>query len=66
MINETFQARDGMPPELFPPGIPIYTGHYHKPHTVQGTEIHYVGSPYQGGQGVNNGQPCRLTSSPTR
>jgi hypothetical protein len=27
--------------------IPTYTGHYHKPHTVPGTRITYVGSPYQ-------------------
>ena len=27
--------------------VPTYTGHYHKPHTVPGTRITYVGSPYQ-------------------
>ena len=60
-MNERFQARDGLDPELFrvdrpasgpgsesvAPSIPTYTGHYHKPHTVPGTRITYVGSPYQ-------------------
>lgn len=48
-LNDAFQARDGLPPRLFPGGVPTYTGHYHKPHTVPGTAIRYVGSPYQGG-----------------
>lgn len=47
-LNEAYQAREGLPPASFPPGIPVYTGHYHKPHTVPGTNVHYVGSPYQG------------------
>ncbi|BDA43191.1 hypothetical protein COCOBI_04-2030 [Coccomyxa sp. Obi] len=46
-VNETFQAREGFTPDLFPGGVPIYMGHYHKPHTVQGTNIQYVGSPFQ-------------------
>jgi hypothetical protein len=46
-MNETFQARDGVRPELFPPDLPTFTGHYHRRHTVEGTNIHYVGSPYQ-------------------
>ena len=47
-VNETFQAREGFPPELFPEHVPVYMGHYHKPHRVQGTSIEYIGSPYQG------------------
>jgi len=47
-LNDACQARDGIPPSLFPKGVPVYTGHYHKPHTVAGTSIRYVGSPYQG------------------
>ena len=56
-MNESFQARDGLDPSLLSPGfsaadahtggIPVYTGHYHKPHTVPNTNITYVGSPYQ-------------------
>ncbi len=46
-LNDACQARDGVPPNLFPNGVPVYTGHYHKPHTVAGTSIRYVGSPYQ-------------------
>ena len=47
-VNETFQAREGFAPDLFPEEVPVYMGHYHKPHTVQGTGIEYIGSPYQG------------------
>ncbi|GAB4817224.1 hypothetical protein N2152v2_004270 [Parachlorella kessleri] len=47
MMNDAFQAHDGVPPSLFPPGLHVYTGHYHKPHTVEGTSIRYLGSPYQ-------------------
>ena len=46
-VNETFQAREGLEPALFP-AVPSYLGHYHKPHTVRNTSIRYTGSPYQG------------------
>ena len=66
-MNETFQARDGIDPDVFrlassgeggggegegggegDSNSPrVFTGHYHKPHTVPGTRITYVGSPYQ-------------------
>ena len=66
-MNERFQARDGLDPELFRSHPPeraraeraraaarairirprVFTGHYHKPHTVPGTRITYGGSPYQ-------------------
>ena len=46
-VNETFQAREGLEPALFP-AVPSYLGHYHKPHTVRNTTIRYTGSPYQG------------------
>ncbi len=47
-VNETFQAREGFSPDLFPEQVPVYMGHYHKPHKVQNTNIEYIGSPYQG------------------
>ncbi|KAL0033719.1 hypothetical protein WJX77_002381 [Trebouxia sp. C0004] len=47
MMNESFQAKEGLPPDLFPKHVPTYTGHYHKPHTVADTNIRYIGSPYQ-------------------
>ncbi|KAL3150757.1 hypothetical protein ABBQ32_000532 [Trebouxia sp. C0010 RCD-2024] len=47
MMNEAFQAKEGLPPDLFPDRVPTYTGHYHKPHVVENTNIQYVGSPYQ-------------------
>jgi hypothetical protein len=46
-LNEAHQARHGMAPDAFPPRTPVYTGHYHTPHTVPGTAITYVGAPYQ-------------------
>lgn len=48
MMNEAFQAKAGLEPDLFPDDVPTYTGHYHKPHTVANTKITYIGSPYQG------------------
>lgn len=48
-MNAAYQAHNGLPPDIFPEAIPVYTGHYHLPHTVAGTSITYVGSPYQGG-----------------
>ncbi|CAD7699660.1 unnamed protein product [Ostreobium quekettii] len=38
---------DGIHPDSFPPDVHVYSGHYHRPHTVKGTNIRYVGSPYQ-------------------
>lgn len=47
-VNERFQAREGFEADLFPGGVPVFMGHYHKPHTVHDTNIQYVGSPFQG------------------
>jgi hypothetical protein len=47
-MNAAYQAHNGLPPDIFPGAIPVYTGHYHLPHTLAGTSITYVGSPYQG------------------
>jgi hypothetical protein len=62
-MNESFQAKDGLPPDAFPELIPTYTGHYHKPHTVDGTSIRYVGSPYQGVFTVLFGKHCRTSGT---
>ena len=48
--NYQLQAREGLPPDMFPPDVPVYTGHYHLPHTVPNSHITYIGSPYQGGR----------------
>ncbi|DBB02750.1 TPA: hypothetical protein ACH3X3_011689 [Trebouxia sp. C0006] len=45
--NQRNQAQEGLSPAAFPAGIPTYTGHYHIPHQVPNTNIHYIGSPYQ-------------------
>ncbi|KAK9809017.1 hypothetical protein WJX72_007974 [[Myrmecia] bisecta] len=58
-MNDSCQARDGLPPSLFQGRTPTYIGHYHKPHTVPGTSIHYIGSPYQVNRG-EAGQDKRL------
>lgn len=59
-MNDLIQSQGGVPPSKFPPGKPIYSGHFHKPHLVKGrsgvrtgsdesnkVEIRYVGSPYE-------------------
>ena len=46
-MNERHQATYGLDAHLFPPSIPTYTGHYHLPHVVPGSNITYIGSPYQ-------------------
>jgi hypothetical protein len=48
-MNDGMKSREGLDIDMFPPHIPIYSGHYHKPHTIRrgGTSLHYVGSPYQ-------------------
>jgi hypothetical protein len=33
-MNDGMQSRDGMNVSLFPSDLPIYSGHFHKPHTV--------------------------------
>eukprot|EP00897_Mesotaenium_endlicherianum_P010219 jgi/Mesen1/9225/ME000591S08544 len=46
-MNEAFQAKSGLDPSVFPSHLPVYTGHYHRPHRVGTTSIEYIGSPYQ-------------------
>ena len=45
-MNDNIVSQGGISPAQFPRTVPVYTGHFHKPHTVRGN-IHYVGSPYQ-------------------
>lgn len=47
-MNAAYQAKSGLPPDLFPSELPVYMGHYHYPQSVPGTRITYIGSPYQG------------------
>lgn len=46
-MNEACQAKEGVEPSIFPENVPVFTGHYHKPHVVDNSQIEYVGSPYQ-------------------
>ncbi|QDZ23408.1 P-loop-containing nucleoside triphosphate hydrolase [Chloropicon primus] len=52
-FNEQFQSAQGIHPSAFPSTIPVYTGHYHRPHSIEG-RIHYVGSQYQVSFGESN------------
>lgn len=33
-MNDGLQSREGVDIQLFPPNIPIFSGHFHKPHSV--------------------------------
>ena len=52
-MNDLIVSQGGVLPQYFPPRIPIYSGHFHKPHVVSMTksqknvDIEYVGSPYE-------------------
>lgn len=46
-VNNAHQARAGISPRVFPAGVSVYSGHYHKPHQVPGTDITYVGNLFQ-------------------
>jgi hypothetical protein len=47
--NDWYQSDAGVDPQFFPPLIPIYSGHFHKPHRVISGDvtIEYLGSPYE-------------------
>ena len=50
LMNDMIVSTDGIPPSSFPPEKLIYSGHFHKPHTVKSAhnvKIEYLGSPYQ-------------------
>lgn len=34
MMNDGMRSREGLDIDMFPPNLPIYSGHFHKPHTV--------------------------------
>lgn len=48
-MNDLIVSREGVSPSAFPSGVPIYSGHFHKPHVVQksGVSVEYLGSPYE-------------------
>lgn len=45
-MNGLVKAEHGIMVSELPDDVPIYTGHYHKPHTVDGKVV-YVGSQYE-------------------
>jgi DNA repair exonuclease SbcCD ATPase subunit/DNA repair exonuclease SbcCD nuclease subunit len=49
-MNDLLVSTGGLPPRWFPTNIPVYSGHFHKAHTVTyrgNRNIEYIGSPYQ-------------------
>jgi DNA repair exonuclease SbcCD nuclease subunit len=57
-MNDNIVSQGGVPPRMFPPNKPIYSGHFHKPHKVTAVTkdengikqvrcIEYLGSPYE-------------------
>ena len=48
-MNDLIVSMGGVAPSMFPTNKPIYSGHFHKSHSVtsQNVSIDYVGSPYQ-------------------
>ncbi|CAM9298178.1 unnamed protein product [Scytosiphon promiscuus] len=48
-MNDGVSSNSGIPRSAFPEGVPTFSGHFHKPHTVGRRDgfIRYVGSPYQ-------------------
>jgi DNA repair exonuclease SbcCD nuclease subunit len=51
LMNDLIVSMNGIPPASFPHHKRIYSGHFHKPHTVQtsngAVQIEYLGSPYE-------------------
>jgi DNA repair exonuclease SbcCD nuclease subunit len=59
LMNDLLVSTHGIPPSSFPSHKSIYSGHFHKPHTVQSSitrgrdnqsstvSIEYLGSPYE-------------------
>lgn len=58
LMNDNIRSREGMDITAFPYNVPIYSGHFHKPHQVvhSGSTsmkskakvvLNYIGSPYQ-------------------
>lgn len=50
LMNDLLVSTGGIPPASFPPDRHVYSGHFHKPHTVKssnGVKIEYLGSPYE-------------------
>lgn len=50
LMNDHIISTGGIAPAYFPPHIPVYSGHFHKPQFVEISKdisIRYVGSPYQ-------------------
>lgn len=49
-MNDLLVSTGGVPPSFFPADIPVYSGHFHKPHIVDTSKdryIEYLGSPYE-------------------
>lgn len=49
LMNDLLVSTGGVPPASFPTKKRIYSGHFHKPHTVKSSNVNieYLGSPYE-------------------
>lgn len=50
LMNDLVVSTNGIPPASFPGDKLVYSGHFHKPHTVKSAnnvKIEYLGSPYE-------------------
>ena len=48
-MNDGMRSREGLSLGLFPSNKAVYSGHFHKPHTMamSKSSLRYLGSPYQ-------------------
>jgi hypothetical protein len=45
-MNDNMRCREGLDISAFPPNLPIYSGHFHKPHTVRAHSLRTCHSVY--------------------
>jgi hypothetical protein len=45
-MNDGMRCREGLDISAFPPNLPIYSGHFHKPHTVSTALRTYISEVY--------------------
>ena len=48
-LNSLYTSTSSLLPSHFPANLPVFSGHFHLPHTVRegGRAVTYIGSPYQ-------------------
>lgn len=59
-MNDGVCSRAGLARSAFPSGVPVFSGHFHKPHSIGDGFMRYVGSPYQVSGVYDSGFPRPL------